>query len=96
MVPRTEVIAVDSTASLDEVTERLEQTNHTRYPVFDRRPGPHPRVLDAKDLLNARAGGPERLARLVQPAVAIPESVSVEVAVQAMRAKQVQIVVHRG
>jgi CBS domain containing-hemolysin-like protein len=50
-------------------------------------------MLDAKSLLRLVRSGETDWRSLVQPAVAIPESVSVEVAVQAMRAKQVQTVV---
>ena len=93
MVPRTEVIAVDSTATLDECLDLVEQHNHTRYPVYEEDLDHILGVLDAKDLLKLVRAGQSDWRGLVQPAVAIPESVSVEVAVQAMRAKQVQIVV---
>jgi CBS domain containing-hemolysin-like protein len=94
MVPRTEVIAVDASAPLDEVLDTVEQHQHTRYPVFEEDLDHILGVLDAKSLLRfVRSGGNGEWRSLVQPAVAIPESVSVEVAVQAMRARQVQIVV---
>jgi putative hemolysin len=93
MVPRTEVIAVDSTATLDECLNLVEQHSHTRYPVYEDDLDHILGVLDAKDLLKLVRAGKDDWRGLVQPAVAIPESVSVEVAVQAMRAKQVQIVV---
>ncbi len=93
MVPRTELVAIDSTASLEEVLNLVEQRQHTRYPVFDEDLDHILGVLDAKDLLRLLHSGGADWRPLVQPAVAIPESVSVEVAVQAMRAKQVQLVV---
>lgn len=93
MVPRTEVIALDSEASLDEVLSVVEQRQHTRYPVFEEDLDHILGILDAKDLLKlVRSGGTDWRA-LTKPAVAIPESVSVEVAVQSMRTRQVQIVV---
>lgn len=93
MVPRTEVVAVDTTASLGEILDLVERHQHTRYPVYEDDLDHVLGVLDAKDLLKlVRAGGTE-WRPLIVPAVAIPESVSVEVAVQAMRVKQVQIVV---
>lgn len=93
MVPRTELVAIDSTASLEEVLSLVEQRQHTRYPVFEEDLDHILGVLDAKDLLRLLHSGGADWRPLVQPAVAIPESVSVEVAVQAMRAKQVQLVV---
>jgi putative hemolysin len=93
MVPRTEVAAIDATASLEEILNIVERHEHTRYPVFEDDLDHILGVLDAKDLLKLVRAGSSDWRPLVEPAVAIPESVSVEVAVQAMRAKQVQIVV---
>ncbi|MEO8539959.1 MAG: hemolysin family protein [bacterium] len=93
MVPRTEVVAVDSQDSLEHVLDLVDQHQHTRYPVFEEDLDHILGVLDAKDLLKLVRHGGTDWRSLVVPAVAIPESVSVEVAVQAMRAKQVQIVV---
>ncbi len=93
MVPRTEVVALDTELTLDEVLEVVARHEHTRYPVFEEDLGHVLGMLDAKDLLRLVRRGETDWRSLVTPAVAIPESVSVEVAVQAMRAKQVQIVV---
>jgi putative hemolysin len=93
MVPRTEVAAIDSESSLEEILNVVERHQHTRYPVFEEDLDHILGVLDAKDLLKLVRSGSTDWRPLVVPAVAIPESVSVEVAVQAMRAKQVQLVV---
>jgi CBS domain containing-hemolysin-like protein len=93
MVPRTEVVALDASATLDEVLDIVERHQHTRYPVFEEDLDHILGMLDAKALLRLVRSGERDWRSLVQPAVAIPESVSVEVAVQAMRAKQVQTVV---
>ena len=93
MVPRTEVVAIDAEAPLDEVLATVEQHQHTRYPVFEEDLDHILGILDAKDLLRLVRSGGADWRPLVRPAVAIPESVSVEVAVQSMRARQVQIVV---
>jgi CBS domain containing-hemolysin-like protein len=93
MVPRTEVVALDAAASLEEVLDIVERHQHTRYPVFEEDLDHILGMLDAKALLRLVRMGERDWRSLVQPAVAIPESVSVEVAVQAMRAKQVQTVV---
>jgi len=93
MVPRTEVAAIDSTATLEEVLTLIDQREHTRYPVYEDDLDHILGILDAKDLLKLLQEGRTDWRGLVIPAVAIPESVSVEVAVQEMRARQVQIVV---
>lgn len=93
MVPRTEVVAVEAGASLDEVLELVERYHHSRYPVYEESLDHIVGILEVKDLVALVRRGESAWRHLVRPAVAIPESVSVEVAVQAMRAKQVQIVV---
>ncbi|MCC7363618.1 MAG: HlyC/CorC family transporter [Dehalococcoidia bacterium] len=93
MVPRTELVAFDSEAPLEEVLEQVKQSQHTRYPVFEEDLDHILGILDAKDLLALVHAGGREWRPLVKAAVAIPESVSVEVAVAAMRANQVQIVV---
>ena len=93
MVPRTEVIAINAEDELEHILDLVDQHQHTRYPVFEDDLDHILGVLDAKDLLRLIRRGGTDWRSLIEPAVAIPESVSVEVAVQAMRARQVQIVV---
>ena len=93
MVPRTEVVAIDAESALDEVLTVIETHQHTRYPVFEDDLDHILGILDAKDVLRLLHHGGSDWRSLVRPAVAIPESVSVEVAVAAMRAQQVQIVI---
>jgi CBS domain containing-hemolysin-like protein len=93
MVPRTEVAAINADATLEEVLTLVEKREHTRYPVYEEDLDHILGTLDAKDLLRLLRTCASDWRNLVEPAVAIPESVSVEVAVQAMRSKQVQIVV---
>jgi len=93
MVPRTELVAIDANDSLEEVLNVVERHQHTRYPVYEEDLDHILGIIDAKDLLALVRRGEGGWRSLVRPVVAIPESVSVEVAVAAMRAKQVQIVV---
>lgn len=93
MIPRTELVAVDAEDSLDEILNLVDRHQHTRYPVFEEDLDHILGILDAKDLLALVRRDGTDWRGLVQPAVAIPESVSVEVAVASMRANQVQIVV---
>jgi len=93
MVPRTELVAIDATDSLEEVLNLVERHQHTRYPVYEEDLDHILGIIDAKDLLALVRRGEGGWRSLVRPVVAIPESVSVEVAVAAMRARQVQIVV---
>lgn len=93
MVPRTEMIAIDADDSLQDVLALVETTHHTRYPVYENDLDHILGILDVKDLLGlVRTGGTD-WRPLVQNAAAIPETVSAEVAVTEMRARQVQILV---
>ena len=92
MVPRTEVVAIDAEAELETVLATVESQQHTRYPIYEGDLDHILGILDAKDLLKLLRAGERGWRALVRPAVAIPESVSVEIAVAAMRANQVQIV----
>ena len=93
MVPRTELVALDAESSLDAVLEAVARHQHTRYPVYEGDLDHILGILDAKDLLGLVRRGEGSWRALVKPAVGIPESVSVEVAVAAMRARQAQIVI---
>lgn len=93
MIPRTELVALDAEDPLDAVLATVREHRHTRYPVFEGDLDHILGILDAKDLLDLVHRGGVEWRTLVRPAVAIPESVSVEVAVATMRARQVQIVV---
>ena len=93
MVPRTEMSAIDAEATLDQVLSIVEEHHHTRFPVYEEDLDHILGILDVKELLGLVHHGGTDWRPLVRAAVAIPESVSVEVAVAAMRAQQVQIVV---
>jgi CBS domain containing-hemolysin-like protein len=91
MVPRTEVVALDAEDPLAEVLDVVAKHQHTRYPVFEGDLDHILGILDAKDLLALVSSGGTEWRPLVRAAVAIPETVSVEIAVATMRARQVQI-----
>lgn len=93
MIPRTEVVAIDITSTLEEVLALAAKTGHTRYPVFEEDMDHISGILDVKALISLVQRGSTDWRRQVRPAVAVPESVSVEVAVAAMRGRQTQIAV---
>ncbi len=93
MIPRTEVVAIEADATLDEVLNIAGKAGHTRFPVFEEDLDHVTGILDVKDLIPVMQRGGTDWRRLVTPAVAVPESVSVEVAVAAMRGRQTQIAI---
>jgi CBS domain containing-hemolysin-like protein len=93
MVPRTEVVAIDAESTLAGVLSTVAAHQHTRYPVFEGDLDHILGLLDVKDLVALVQSGGAGWRALVRPAVAIPESVSVEVAVATMRDRKVQTLV---
>ena len=93
MVPRTEVVAIHADDPLEEVLATVARNQHARYPVVEADLDHILGILDVKDLIALLHGGGTDWRPLVRPAVAIPEAVSVEVAVASMRARHVQIVI---
>lgn len=93
MVPRTEVAAIEASATLEEALATVTAHPHRRYPVYEGDLDHVLGLLDAKELLRlAREGGGDWRA-LAGPVTAIPEVVSVEVAVTEMRAREAKLVV---
>lgn len=77
MVPRGDVVYLDVDAPLDENLRRIEESDHSRFPVV--RGGMHDiiGVVSARQLLARRLRGEEAdLQAAVQPAVFVPESVT--------------------
>ena len=93
MVPRMDVVALSVDAGLDEVLETVRRHEHRRYPAFDGDLDNTVGILDTKDLIRLLRDGDTDWRALVRPVVAIPESVSLEVAVAEMRARHVQVVI---
>lgn len=95
MVPRTEVVAIDAAATLEEALATVTAHPHRRYPVSEGDLDHVLGLLDAMDLLQlARAeDGDADWRALARPVVAIPETVSVEVAVTEMRDRGAKLVV---
>ena len=93
MAPRTDVIAIEAGSSMEEVLAVTGEHSHRRYPVYEGDLDYVIGLLDAKDLMRFVREGGEDWQSLVGPVVAIPESVSVEVAVTEMRAQGAKLVV---
>ncbi|NUO88928.1 MAG: HlyC/CorC family transporter [Cupriavidus sp.] len=77
MVPRGDVVYLDVEATMDENLRRIEESDHSRFPVV--RGGMHDiiGVVSARQLLARRLRGEEAdLQAAVQPAVFVPESVT--------------------
>ncbi|MGK2964592.1 MAG: hemolysin family protein [Tepidiformaceae bacterium] len=93
MIPRTETVAIASDSTLEEVLDIAQRTQHTRYPVYEDDLDHVLGIIDTKDLLALIRRDRTDWRTAVKAAVAIPESVSAEIAVATMRSQQVQMLI---
>jgi CBS domain containing-hemolysin-like protein len=82
MIPRQEIIALDTQMTLEQVLGIARDTRHTRYPVYEESIDQTVGLLNVKDLVQclARSGQqpPATWHRLVRPIPAVPESAPIE------------------
>jgi len=79
MVPRTDVVILSTTKSIEENLETIRTTRHTRYPLCDGTLDQTIGLIHVKDLLLAQLRGPGRpLADLKRDLLFIPENSTVE------------------
>lgn len=80
MVPRTETAFLPTSTTVSEAIAEIEETNHTRYPVFEEDVDNIVGYVHVKDLY--RAPRPDTLRKLLRPIGFIAETASIEVALQ--------------
>lgn len=85
MVPRNDMVAISSDASIDDVLQTMIEQRHSRLPVYDRSPEKFIGILHYKDLLPVweerreaiRSGRPSRafrIPRLLRKHMVVPET----------------------
>ena len=79
MVPRTDVVVLSTTRSIEENLEIIRVTRHTRYPLCDGTLDKTIGLIHVKDLLLAQLRGPGRsLTELKRDVLFVPENSTVE------------------
>ena len=77
MTPRTEIVWVESNATVEEFLRTYSQDSHTRFPVYEGDMENVVGILSVKDLLNAMAQGRRdpggSATEVMQPAYFVPE-----------------------
>ena len=77
MVPRADIVYLDTTLSLAENYQRVLASNHSRFPVYRKNNENLVGLVSAKELLSAIISGEEwNLADLAKPAHLVPETLS--------------------
>ena len=80
MIPRTDIVAVEKTALLDDLLHIFQTSRHARFPVFEEDLDHICGIIAVKDVLSlladdcAAAGRPLAELSLIQPAMVVPES----------------------
>jgi putative hemolysin len=81
MIPRIAIVAVPSTATLEEAIDKVVEEGHSRIPVFEESIDEVVGILYAKDLLPFLKGpnqGRPNLRSLLRTPVFVPESMSID------------------
>jgi putative hemolysin len=85
MVPRSQIVAIESSATLDEVLRTMREQQHSRLPVYKDKPEQITGILYSKDMLHlwqerraalrlGRVPPPFDIKHLVRKFIAVPET----------------------
>ena len=93
MTPRVDVDSIKIGTSLGEIAELVEETGHSRFPVFEESDDEIIGIVHAKDVLGALARGDKNvpLRRLMRPAHHVPETKNLHELLSEMRLHKTQM-----
>jgi len=95
MVPRTQMVAIERTASLRQFLDTFKVHSHARFPVYGENLDDIVGVVSVKDVLRCLADTPDCLDRpvgeLARQTLAVPETGRVADLLEEMRAQQIQM-----
>lgn len=94
MVPRTEVVGIEVSASFAEVVQLVAQSHHSRFPVYDGDLDQVIGVIHSKDVLNYFDRPDEFcLSELARSPYFVPEAKPIEALMQAFRHKHLHLAI---
>lgn len=93
MTPRTQMIAIDVSSTLDEAQRVMLDEGHLRLPVYNERVDSIVGVLIARDLWRAAREGVADLRTVLRPATFVPESKPVETLIREMRQRRLKMAI---
>ena len=91
MIPRPQIIFVDSSEEPEEFLPRIIRSRHSRFPVFNKETEKVEGILLAKDLLpllSPKNKAKLELRNLLRPAVLVPESKKLNILLDGFRASR--------
>jgi putative hemolysin len=94
MTPRVDLDSLPVTTTPEELLKIIQETGHSRIPLYEETDDQIVGIVHAKDLLIAMAtGGPIALRKLMRPPLFVPEGKSLHELLQEMRAARSQMVI---
>lgn len=95
MTPRTEIISLPITATLEEARKLLIEEGHSRVPVIGENTDDIRGILYAKDLLKCVNGHAENLSLedVIRDPLYVPETTGVDALLQTMKTERVQMAI---
>ncbi len=93
MTPRTDVVGIPATATLEEAREVMLETGHLRLPVFEDSLDRIVGVALGRDVWRAERDGATKLADVVRPVSFAPSSKRVEDLIPEMRAQRLKMAI---
>ncbi len=96
MIPRTDMVAIEKSAGLQEIVRVFRRQRHTRLPVYERDFDHMVGLIHAKDLLLYLAtqdGKPFQVERILRPIKFVPEQKKVDELLHEMRSQRVHMMV---
>jgi putative hemolysin len=93
MTPRTDIVAVPSTATVEEAKEIMLDEGHLRLPVFEESLDKIVGILLARDLWKADRDGVQEIGPVMRPAQFSPATKSVDDLIPEMRKDRIKMVI---
>lgn len=97
MVPRTEVLAFDVITPIDEITKKIENHPHSRFPIYDKSVDSIIGFIHVKDLYRELLKNPKntKLNKLsiIRETITVPEMKKIDKVLQDMRKKRIHLAV---
>jgi CBS domain containing-hemolysin-like protein len=94
MTPRTAMVALPTTHTLEEAADRVATAGRSRYPVYRESPDDVIGIVHAKDILKAlRAGAAQPLEAIARPPLFVPGTREVEDVLADMKRQKVHLAI---
>lgn len=94
MTPRTDIVAAEASATPQDVAKLIEQSGHTRIPIYQDNIDHIIGIVHAKDLLKALVDGATHDIRsILRPALFIPENKDLHSLLHAFRSGKTQMAI---